>query len=74
MRTKEQGLLTSADAWELAGLQIRLQESAHGGDILCAADCRACKRLVRVMNLWLAAHVASEEEMAELEAARLGDE
>ncbi|HEX9565590.1 MAG TPA: hypothetical protein VF981_16545 [Gemmatimonadaceae bacterium] len=70
MRTKEQGLLTTADAMQIATLEIQLRGNAHGGDFLASRECVACRGLSAALGEWLGAHVAGEEELDELEAAR----
>jgi len=70
LRTKERGLLTTADALRLAFTIIELRKSAHGGDVLASKGCRACDRMEQALGRWLNAHGASEQELDELMAAR----
>jgi len=70
LRTKERGLLTTADAFHLAFTIMDLQKSAHGGSLECSIGCVPCLRMERALGRWLAAHAASEKELDELEEAR----
>jgi hypothetical protein len=70
MRTKERGLLTTADAFTIAGLETDLRQRAHGGSVLSSFGCPACTRLGKELGRWIAAHAASEKQLDELEKAR----
>ena len=70
LRTKERGLLTTADAFTVANLEIELRRQAHGGSLLAAGECAACARLGKTLGRWIADHAASEKELDQLEAAR----
>jgi|CXWL01.1.fsa_nt_gi hypothetical protein len=72
MRTPEQGLLTTADAASLVWKMDEFYEQAHGGRVELGRRCSGCKALWDALCEWIAAHAASEEELAELEAAREG--
>jgi hypothetical protein len=68
MRTKEQGLLTTADAMAIVvDHQVPLEKMAHGGDLLAVGSCQGCKTLDEALAEWIAAHAASPEELAEME-------
>ena len=69
MRTKEQGLLTTADAFQVTGILMELYQRAHGGDLLASAACPGCEALPEAMGTWIGHHAASEEELDELERA-----
>ena len=70
MRTKEQGLLTTADAMGLVSVADQFYAQAHGGEAARGYDCDGCHALWLAFGAWIAAHAASEDELAELEAAR----
>jgi hypothetical protein len=70
IRTKERGLLTTADAFHLTFTIIDLQKAAHGDDLLASKGCLACARMERALGRWLGAHAASEKELDELKAAK----
>jgi copper oxidase (laccase) domain-containing protein len=68
MRTKEQGLLTTADCMAILMIhEMPMIASAHGGDVSAARDCRACKQLQAQLAEWIGAHAAGPEELEELE-------
>lgn len=68
MRTKEDGLLTTADVALVVHVEMRLRAAAHGGDSLASGQCRACKAMEMVLGWWLGAHTADAEELDRLEA------
>lgn len=70
LRTKERGLLTTADAFQLTFIIMDLRRSAHGGSLEASISCVPCLRMERLLGRWLAAHAASEKELDELEAAK----
>lgn len=68
MRTKEQGLLTTADVMSITFKhQIPLRRMAHGGDELASSNCPHCATLGEALGNWIAGHAASLEELEELE-------
>lgn len=67
MRTAAEGLLTTADAWDVMVKAEGFYAQAHGDDGVIGRDCPVCQALWAAMCAWLAAHAAGPDDLTEME-------